>query len=155
MTIGMDNGKVQITGWPAAILVALLVLGGGGYLVAIPGRLHQRERKAIIEHIRDERSAGLAESVDKLKEDVNNSEQVAKTLALANDSLQEIKIVSEFVPPRRLSLGKRVKIEYTVAGKKPKDGGFRYFRIRRIEARSGSKSYRVRELTKQRYESWW
>jgi hypothetical protein len=93
--------------------------------------------------------------VDKLKEDVQNSEQVAKTLALAEKSLREIKIVSESVRPRGLSFGKRVKIEYTVAGEKPENGGCRYFRIRRIEARSGSRSYRVREISRQRYESWW
>ena len=115
-----EDGELQIKGWPAALLAVVIVLGGGGYLLVLPGQLHHRERKAIIEHIQDERNVELAAAVEMLKKNPHDKQNPDNAVAVGEEYLKKIKIVSATVPPRGLSSGKKVKITYTVGGKKPK-----------------------------------
>ena len=152
----MDDNEAQIKGWPAAVLGVLVVLGGGAYLVAFPGFLHSRERRAIIQKLEDERASELASSVEALKKDVTNQAQLNATLQKGRESLKKIELASATVRPRGLSWGKRVKVQYTVGGEKPKkDGGVRYFRVTNRRGGGGTRSYHVYDISKKRFESWW
>jgi len=152
----MPEIQFEIKGWPAVALIVALVLGAVLYLTVIPGRLRGGERDAIIDALRADVRRDLAESAEALTKAPDNQVLRERVLALSRESSKKIAIVSATVRPRGLSLAKRARLEYTVTGEAGNvDRHVGYFRVFQWDEGRTAYSYRVTEISKERYESWW
>lgn len=139
-----------------AAVVALAVLGWVGCYGFIPAKLRRGERAAIIDTIRDIRQADLPLILDALEEDPDNPELLAAAAVTGRESIKEIAVTDATVRPRGFGFSKKVRIAYTAGGETPElDGGVRYFRIRHSGEGSSRHAYRVYEISRERYGSWW
>lgn len=139
---------------PLGVVLGILILGGIIYYqFLMPVHLGSREKREILDEIRDIKMAEVAKLTGTTVQQYKATGKVANSVTGKIKQLSGKLKLDKIESKRSIFSGTKIKVTYTIDGKTPKDGGVVYLKLyRRQRSSSGRRrNMNIYRITKSEY----